>query len=277
MNTIAVVPMTLDISRAVSYEELETNLIRAVQAEGMAAKMAQANFSVILMQDRWREASLWVDTDTGEVYNNPYSAPDSIQNLVKTDTPRFQSPRDWMEYMTTFPGFARSTCYARHREIVKQMQVLGRTFDAALDSIMLSLSYSRLMLGMVTDEDSGTFLREPIMELLPAPMRDEAAAAISERGVTAMAEIVLDKMQADEARMLAGEDIRSVVGDLRTILVDAAAYRIVKHPRMSNAFVVSREEGDEEERYIIYIEDENHEAAPHNVMNWLAGRLHVNS
>ncbi len=272
---IQIVPMTLDLSRAISYEQLEYDLRRAAQAEGMAARMTQTYFSIILLQERWREACIWVDADTNRLYDNPYDAPKEIEHLVKTDTPRFATSTEWMEHMAKMPNFARSTCYARHREIVRQMKTLGRTFEAAVKSVMLSAGYGKLMIDVIANEKDGLFLPEQVIQIVPEPLREEALADIEERGAEACREIVLKKMRADETRLEEGEDPRSVIGDLRSTLIDAAKYRIVRHPRFPNAFVISVEEDGRRTDYLLSIEDIAHKPPPQSVINWLASRLRV--
>ena len=272
---IQVVPITLDLSREVSYEQMEHELRRAAQAEGIAAKITQTYFSIILLQSKWREACLWVDADTGELYDNPYDAPVEIERLVKTDTPRFASPTEWMAHMAQMPGFARSTCYARHREIVKQMTALGRPFEEAVRSVMLSKSYGGLMLAVVSNEDSGLFLPECVVNILPETEREQALEDIEERGAEACREIVLAKMCADEVRLTEGEDPRTVIGDLRATLIDSAKYRIARHPRYPNAFVIRVDDEGSQERYIIFVEDADNRPAPTTVVTWLASRLRV--
>ena len=274
-DEIQIVPMTLDLSRAVSYEQLEYDLKRAAKAEGMAARMTQTYFSIILLQERWKEACLWVDVDSDALHDNPYDVPEEIERLVKTDTPRFATPTEWMAHMEQMPGFARSTCYARHREIVRQMNTLGRTFEEAVRGVLLSKGYGRLMMGVVANEDTGVFLPEQVVQILPEPLREAALEDIAERGAAACREIVLNKMCADEVRLESGEDPRSVIGDLRSTLIDAAKYRIARHPRFLNAFVVRVEEEEEKETYLLLLEDVDHKPAPQSVVTWLASRLKV--
>ncbi len=274
-DEIQIVPITLDISRDVTYEEMEHELRRAARAEGIAAKITQTYFSIILLQSKWREACLWVDADTGELHDNPYDAPEEIEHLVKTDTPRFATPSEWMDHMAQMPGFARSTCYARHREIVKQMSALGRSFEDAVRGVMLSSGYGKLMLEVVSNEDSGLFLPEHVVNILPETERERALEDIEERGADACREIVLAKMRADEVRLEEGEDPRTVIGDLRATLIDAAKYRIARHPRYPNAFLIRVDDEGSQERYVLFVEDAEHRPAPTTVVTWLASRLRV--
>jgi len=270
-----IVQITLDTSRAVSYEQMEYDLKRAAKAEGMAARITQTYFSIILLQNRWREACLWVDADSKKLYENPYDVPNEIERLVKTDTPRFATSTEWMAHMEPMPGFARSTCYARHLEIVRQMKTLGRTFEEAVRGVLLSKGYGSMMMGVVANEDTGVFLPEQVVQILPPPLREAALAEIEERGAAACREIVLKKMREDEIRLANGEDPRSVIGDLRSTLIDAAKYRIARHPRYQNAFVVRVEEEGERESYLLLLEDADHKPAPQSVVDWLASRLKV--
>jgi hypothetical protein len=267
-SQIEVVPITLDTSRNVSYEELEHNLRRLSTAEVVAAKMVQAHFSLILLQERWREAALWIDPKTKELYPNPYDAPDEI-DLVKTDTPRFSSMREWIDFSSGISGFAKSTCYSRHRELIRQMKVLGRSFDDALNSVMLSMSYSKMMLDRLTNDDSGVFLPTEVALLLPEPLQEEADLGSSE----ACLDVIMSRMRADETRMEGGEDVRNVIKDLRKQVLDKADYRIKRHTNYPNAFIVRREEDGTETNYIFFVEDEDHNPAPPNVINWVASRL----
>ena len=272
-NQIEVVPLTLDTSREISYEEIEHILRDAANAEGMAARVVQACFSITILQKRWVDARLWLHHKKDKLYDNPYDV-DAKIDLIKTDIPRFSSEKEWLEAMSEIPGFARSTAYARHKEIAGQMQVLGRSFEEAIDSVMLSRSYSKLMLGLMVNENTGVFLPTAVAKLLPEPVRE-----LSDAGVALDAkecrDAILSRMRSDEVRLREGEDIRSVIKDVREAVVEGASYKIVRHPRHINAFVVRRQEGDMESRYVVYIEDDEHQPAPVNVVNWLASRMHV--
>lgn len=275
MLSIPSIPLTINISEKTSFEEMDHMLRRAISAENAASMITQAYFSTILLYEKWREAYIWADADTGELYKSPYEAPDGA-NLIKTDVPRYRTIDDWIKELMDLPGFARSTCYRRHKQIIKEMKVLGRSFDDALRSVMLSQGHSEMLLRLVTDE-YGELDKDKILMLVPEPVREEAKTRIDNEGISALQEIASQRLDEDIERIAAGESIRSVNRDLRKQLSVGADYTIAKSDRVSGAFVIHRDVDGELTSYLVYIRDENDPTAPvpKDVVEWLARRLHV--
>lgn len=271
---IELVETTLEISRDVSYEELESRLKRAAFAEDVASKTVQGIFSTVLLQERWKEAGLWLDQATGDVYDSPYDAPDDV-DLIKTDTPRFSTAREWIQWLQSIHYLSRSTCYARHAIILQQMQVLGRTFEEALDSVMLSPSHAQNVLAGVMDEGADIFLVDNVVALVPDVLQEEAREDIEERGSAACREIVVKAMEDNEASIIGGARVREINDDLRKKFGgDPTSYYLYKHNAYPNALILKATTSDgEETKYVIFVEDEEHKPAPAEIMRYFKNRL----
>ena len=265
----------MEIDGELPFHELHNNLLVAMQEENKAAAIAQLFFSSILIGEKWKEARIWICPETGSLYSSPYEAPDD-EDIVETDTLRYRSVDDWIAEVEALPGFARSTCYQRHKLIVGQMTKLGRSLKDAWKSVMLSSYHSELMLSLVTDE-KGNLNPDRVVNLLPEPMREEAKDRVRVEGNRAMQDIVIDRMEQDEVRLAEGEHARTVNRDLRDQLTEGASYKIALAENHPGAFIVKRELEGEDSFYLIHIRDERDvtRAIPRDVFEWVAGRLRV--
>jgi hypothetical protein len=289
-------PVTIELTEGLTFDELDTGLKEAMRAENIATALVQAHFSTIMLTEKWKDARIWVDLDTGELhrtrqeapcwmdpqtgtlYTDPQDAPEDTQlvsrthRIEETESVRYRTVNDWIAELQEIPHFARSTCYRRHRLICEEMNRLGRTFEQALSSVMLSATHSEMLLRLTTD-GNGFLDADRVVLLLPEPLREDVDTG-DER---VLREIINEKLDADNDRMLEGEDPRTVNRDLRKQLAVGADYTIALSDKHRGAFVVHRDCDGAISTYIVHIRDERDAAnpVPRDVFEWVAGRLRV--
>jgi len=269
----------IDVSGDVAFEDLDAKLRRAFGAQNLATWIVQAYFSAILLEERWKEATIWAHAQTGELYPTPADAP-AAAPLVPTDVPRFRTADEWLATLEDIPGYARSTCYKRHASILEEMRKLNRPFKAAFKSVMLGQSHSELMLRLTTGMD-GELDAAKVVKLLPEPLQEATleTLALSDDLETerALQQIVSQKLDEDAAKLAEGTDVRRLNQDLKGRLSVGATYRIAPSEKVPGAFVVLRDLDDEETAWIVGVRSESDPLAkvPRDLYEWLAGRLRV--
>lgn len=139
----------LDIAGA-PFEELNEKLKKAIKIGEQVEYVMQAYFSWIALNDLWQEPLVWVDRD-GVKYDNPEDLPDIA--TVKVES-KYPSQEAWIRDLERVsPRFSRSTAYMRHRHIRQLMDDLGRSFEEALRSVILSPGLTRVVRRTVLTEE----------------------------------------------------------------------------------------------------------------------------
>lgn len=267
-------PISLELSDSIAFDDLDAMMRRAIAAETITTQLVQSCFSAVLIRNRWKEARAWSDTQTGELYLREEDAPPNA-NLVLTDIPRYRTHDDWVTSLVGIRGFAKSTCYERHKEIMRQVNLLGRTFEDAVNSVVLAPSHSKMLLNHTIDNQTGQFIPSEVVKLLPEPMREETMQRIDEGGAEVCQEIVMKQIEADDAKVAAGIPVRNINADLSKALGTYAAFSI-RLSEKRTGFVITRDKDDIITQYHVTIEPEGLVGrVPQDVILWLAKRLHI--
>lgn len=135
-----------------SFEELNEKLKKAIKIGEQVEYVTQAYFSWIALNDLWQEPLVWVNQDEGgRKYDDPSDLPDI--STVKVES-KYPSQEAWIRDLEQVsPRFSRSTAYMRHRHIRQLMDDLGRSFEEALRSVILSPGLTRIVRHSVLTEE----------------------------------------------------------------------------------------------------------------------------
>jgi len=271
--TLPVVIPTLENAALETFDELDLMLKKSMVAETLTTMIAQACFSAIMLKDKWQEAHFWADRETGHLYMAPDEVPEGI-DIIETDVPRFRTVEDWMLSLENAIGFSRSTCYMRHAEIVRQMELLNRPFQDAVKSVVLSPGHSRLILDRVVDAND-MFVPQEVVKLLPPLMRDTALEEIKEGGAETCRQYILEQLEADDIRLEEGAHPRTIIADLKRSMGTYAQYTVSLSEK-GNMFIIKQDKRGEIKKFYVMIECEDpRQRTPIEVVHWLADRMHV--
>jgi hypothetical protein len=134
-----------------SFEELNEKLKKAIKIGEQVEYVTQAYFSWIALNDLWQEPRIWVDED-GVIYEKLKDV--GAKSTVVSVKPKYESQEAWIRELEHIsPRFSRSTAYMRHRHIRQLMDELGRSFEEALRSVILSPGLTRIVRNSVLTED----------------------------------------------------------------------------------------------------------------------------
>jgi hypothetical protein len=263
---------SLESSDKSSFDDLDNLLRTALNAEVVTTAIVQAAFSIIVIKGRWSEAKAWANTQTGDLYMDKEKIPKDTDVAI-TDINRFTRVDDWLNSLETVRGFSRSTCYSRHAEIVRQMELLHRPFEDAVKGVMLSPGYSRMMMDYFTE--GNMFLEERILKLVTPLLLETRKAEIEEHGANVYRAIILQQLERDEDKLQSGVHPRRVIADVKKTVGTYAKYTI-KLSEGGRSFLITQDIDEVVSKYHLLVECEDpRETPPLAVIHWLASRLKV--